>query len=171
MNEWLQLLLNWLSLPEVGLPTLFVVAFVSATLLPMGSEAALFGLVTLKPELFWPAIAVATVGNTAGGALSWAMGLGLHTAVDVSRHQRNSDDHTPRRYQNPAGQWALDWLARLGPKACLLSWLPIVGDPLCAVAGWLRLPFWPCVFYMALGKLLRYITLTYALVWGWALWL
>jgi membrane protein YqaA with SNARE-associated domain len=46
----------------------------------------------------------------------------------------------------------LRWLEQLGPKACLLSWLPGVGDPLCAVAGWLRLPFWPCVGYMAVGK-------------------
>jgi hypothetical protein len=39
----------------------------------------------------------------------------------------------------------LDWLEKLGPKACLLAWLPAVGDPLCAVAGWLKLPFWPCL--------------------------
>lgn len=169
MNEWLQLLLTWLSLPEVGLPTLFVVAFVSATLLPMGSEAALFALVSIKPELFWPAIIVASAGNTAGGALSWAMGMGLHKAVDVSRDKRGTA-HVPRAYHNRAGQWAVDWLKRLGPKACLLSWLPGVGDPLCAVAGWLRLPFWPCVAYMAIGKLARYITLTYALVWGWQMW-
>lgn len=169
MYEWLQLLLGWLSLPEVGLPTLFVVAFVSATLLPMGSEAALFGLVSLKPELFWPAIAVATLGNTGGGALSWAMGLGLHKAVDTSRIKRGLEP-TPAQYQNRAGLWAIAWLDKLGPKACLLSWLPVVGDPLCAVAGWLRLPFWPCVGYMAVGKLVRYITLTYALMWGWQWW-
>lgn len=47
---------------------------------------------------------------------------------------------------------ALVWLEKLGPKACLLAWLPGVGDPLCAVAGWLKLPFWPCVAYMAIGK-------------------
>jgi membrane protein YqaA with SNARE-associated domain len=58
----------------------------------------------------------------------------------------------------------LGWLERLGPKACLLSWLPLVGDPLCAVAGWLKLPFWPCVAYMAVGKFLRYITMTVALL-------
>jgi membrane protein YqaA with SNARE-associated domain len=45
-----------------------------------------------------------------------------------------------------------------------LSWLPVVGDPLCAVAGWLNLPFWPCVFYMALGKLARYLTATFLLM-------
>ena len=61
----------------------------------------------------------------------------------------------------------LTWLERLGPKACLLSWLPIVGDPLCAVAGWLKLPFWPCVFYMAIGKFARYVTMTVALLYIW----
>ena len=62
---------------------------------------------------------------------------------------------------------AIDWLERLGPKACLLSWLPLVGDPLCAVAGWLRLPFWPCVAFMAIGKWLRYIVMTAALLHAW----
>ncbi|MFM6922039.1 MAG: DedA family protein, partial [Polynucleobacter victoriensis] len=53
---------------------------------------------------------------------------------------------------------------KLGPQALLLSWLPIVGDPLCAVAGWLRLPWLPCLMYMAIGKFLRYLTMTYALL-------
>ena len=52
------------------------------------------------------------------------------------------------------------WLRKYGAKACLLSWLPVVGDPLCAVAGWLRLPFWACVGYMAVGKFLRYTLMT-----------
>ena len=58
-------------------------------------------------------------------------------------------------------------LERLGPKACLLAWLPIFGDPLCAVAGWLRMPFWPCVFYMAIGKFARYVTMTVGLIYMW----
>jgi membrane protein YqaA with SNARE-associated domain len=66
---------------------------------------------------------------------------------------------------NRAHSRALGWLERFGPKACLLSWLPIVGDPLCAVAGWLRLPFWPCVLYMAIGKFARYVTMTVVLLW------
>jgi membrane protein YqaA with SNARE-associated domain len=160
METWLASVLALLALPQYGLSTLFVVAFVSATLLPMGSEPALFGLLKLNPELFWPAIVVATAGNSLGGALTWAMGLGSHQIVDKYRHSKT---HLK----------ALDWLERIGPKACLLSWLPIVGDPLCAVAGWLRLPFWPCFFYMAVGKLARYITMTVALLWlfqgGWNL--
>ncbi len=54
-------------MPEYGLSTIFVVAFVSATLLPMGSEPAVFGFVKLNPEQFWLVVAVATVGNTLGG--------------------------------------------------------------------------------------------------------
>jgi len=152
MELWVDHLLHLLALPKFGLGALFLVSFVSATLLPLGSEPALFGLLKLNPDLFWPAIGVATLGNTLGGALSWAMGLGSHQVVDNYRH---SSTHLK----------ALDWLARLGPKACLLSWLPLVGDPLCAVAGWLRLPFWPCLGYMAIGKLLRYVVMTVFLLW------
>ncbi len=152
MEIWLNQLLQWLALPQFGLSTVFVVAFVSATLLPMGSEPAVFGLVKLSPELFWPAIGVATVGNTLGGMVSWWMGWGTHKAVH--RFKQTSTD-----------KQALKWLEKLGPKACFFSWLPIVGDPICAVAGWLKMPFWPCTLYMAVGKFLRYLFMTGALLW------
>ena len=146
-------LLAALALPKFGLSTVFVVSLISATLLPLGSEPAVFGLVKLNPELFWPAVGVATLGNTLGGAISWWMGYGAERAYERVRHHK------------PAELRALQWLQRFGPKTCLLSWLPVVGDPLCAVAGWLRLPFWPCVLYMAIGKFLRYLTMTAALLW------
>lgn len=152
MEAWLWSLLETLSLPQYGLSTVFVVAFISATLLPMGSEPAVFGLVKLNPDLFWPAILVATVGNTLGGVVSWAMGYGAHQAIDKAR---GSSTHVK----------ALDWLERFGPKACLLSWLPAVGDPVCAVAGWLKFPLLPCMLYMAMGKFLRYLLMTSALLW------
>ena len=151
MEGWLTWMMSVLALPEYGLSTLFVVSFVSATLLPLGSEPALFGLLKLNPDLFWPAIGVATLGNTLGGAVDWWMGYGAHRAVDKWQHS-----HVHVR--------ALDWLERLGPKACLLAWMPLVGDPLCAVAGWLKLSFWPCVLYMLVGKFLRYFTMTVALL-------
>lgn len=153
MEAWLQTLLGALALPQYGLSTVFLVALLSATLLPMGSEPVVFGLVKLNPELFWPAVLVATLGNTIGGAISWWMGYAAERTYERIKHR------PPRELR------ALNWLQRFGPKACLLSWLPGVGDPLCAVAGWLRLPFWPCVGYMAIGKLLRYITMTAALLW------
>ena len=71
-----------MALPEYGLSTVFVVSLVSATLLPLGSEPAVFGLVKLSPELFWPAVVVATVGNTIGGAITWWMGYGAEVAYE-----------------------------------------------------------------------------------------
>ena len=56
MEAWFPEILHWLALPQFGLSTLFMVALVSATLLPMGSEPAVVGLLHLNPELFWPAI-------------------------------------------------------------------------------------------------------------------
>ena len=152
MEAWLDSLFTLLALPKVGLSTVFVVAFVSATLLPLGSEPAVFGLVKLNPDMFWPAIAVATAGNTLGGALTWWMGYGAEKLYERVHHK-------------PAQARVLQWLERFGPRACLLSWLPVVGDPLCGVAGWLRLPFWPCVLYMAIGKFARYLTMTALLLW------
>jgi membrane protein YqaA with SNARE-associated domain len=152
MPTWMETLFALLALPKYGLSTLFVAAFISATLLPIGSEPALFGLLKLNPDLFWSAIAVATAGNTLGGMLDWWMGYEAHLVVDKYRHSRM---HLK----------ALDFLEKLGPKACLLAWLPIVGDPLCAVAGWLRMPFWPCTGYMLVGKFLRYLLMTAVLLW------
>jgi len=158
MDAWFAGVLAWLSLSHNGLLTLFIVALVSATLLPLGSEPALFGLLQLRPDLFWWAILVATIGNTIGGAISWATGYGAERAYEGL---------TRKAPPGPASRNALRILERYGAAACLLSWLPIVGDPLCAVAGWLRLPFWPCVGYMAIGKGLRYLTMTVVMLWVW----
>jgi len=153
MDALLQTILHLLALPEYGLSTVFVVSFVSATLLPLGSEPAVLGLIQLNPSQYWPVILVATIGNTLGGALDWWMGYG---ANQIARHDAPGSAH---------GR-ALSWLVQLGPKACLLGWLPIVGDPLCSLAGWLKLPFWPCVTYMLIGKFLRYVVMTAAFFGG-----
>jgi membrane protein YqaA with SNARE-associated domain len=109
----------------------------------MGSEPALFAVVKVTPDLFWPALMVATLGNTIGGAISYGMGYGAKNALAKERESR----------------W-FGWLQRFGPKTLLLSWLPVIGDPLCTLAGWLKMPFWPSLIYMAIGKFLRYLTAT-----------
>ncbi len=152
LESWIHSLITALALPKLGLSTVFVVSLISATLLPLGSEPVVFGLIKVNPDLFWPAVLVATAGNTIGGAISWWMGYGAEALYERMKHKRLE-------------MRALAWLERFGPKACLLSWLPGVGDPLCAVAGALKLPFWPCVGYMAIGKFGRYVTMTVALLW------
>lgn len=172
-------LIDWLfetaALPKVGLSAIFLVSLLSATLLPVGSEPAVFGYIKLNPDMFWPALLVATAGNTAGGAIDWWLGYAAKLALvryhlrrQHREHEREHAEHRkhPRKPRKPP----LDaryfrWMRRLGPKTLLLSWLPMLGDPLCALAGWLRLPFWPSLGYMAVGKLLRYLAMTSALLW------
>ncbi|MGE5649586.1 YqaA family protein [Noviherbaspirillum sp. UKPF54] len=136
-------LMSVLAVPDVGLTSVFIISFVSATLLPMGSEPAVFAVVKANSALLWPAILVATAGNTLGGAVDYWMGYGAKQTFARER----------------ATHW-FGWLERFGARAMLLAWLPGVGDPLCTVGGWLKLPFWPCVLYMAVGKFLRYVTIT-----------
>lgn len=136
-------LLNVLAVPDVGLGSVFVISFVSATLLPMGSEPAVFAVAKANTALFWPVVLVATVGNTLGGVVDYWMGYGAKKAFAQERETR----------------W-FGWLRRYGAKTMLLAWMPGIGDPICTLAGWLKIPFWPSVGYMAVGKFLRYFMVT-----------
>ena len=149
MEHYLIAFLDWFGMPSVGLPAVFLVALISATLIPMGSEPVLFAYVSVNPSMLWPAIVTATVGNTMGGMVNWSLGLGARNAFEA--------------YKGPTAGRMQRWLIGLGPKMLLLSWLPGIGDPLCALAGWLRMPWKPCLIYMAIGKFLRYLTMTWLL--------
>ena len=154
METWLLGLLQALSLPRYGLSSLFLVSLVSATIVPMGSEFAVVGLLKLNPGLFWPAMLVATAGNAIGGGLNWWLGYGAKRAYEHYRH-------------SAVDAKALAWLERLGPKACFFAFMPAVGDPITSIAGWLKLPFWPCFWWGAAGKLIRYVVLTASILWFW----
>lgn len=132
--------------PTLGLWGLGLYSFLAATLLPGGSEVALLALLGVDASLLWPALAVATVGNTAGGLTSWWCGRIMPVA---------------RRVEGSAqGRWLTRW----GSPLLLLSWVPFVGDLLCVAAGWLRLHWLPCGLFMALGKFVRYWVVAYALL-------
>jgi hypothetical protein len=149
MDHALHHFFGWFGLPSVGLPAVFISAFLSATLLPVGSEPILFGYTSLNPQMYWLAIFVAAVGNTLGGMVDWWMGLIASKkikSIEISTRGRLSE-----------------WLSAWGPKLLLLSWLPGFGDPLCVAAGWLRLAWFPCLIYMFIGKLIRYLTMTWLL--------
>ena len=120
---------------EAGLAGLFLASFLSATLLPGGSEAVLFAVIRLHPEQMPAALLLATAGNTLGGMVTYAMGrmLPQHLAPQKSALAR-----------------------RRGAPVLLLAWAPVIGDALCAAAGWLRLPALPCTLWMAAGKAARY---------------
>ena len=134
---------------NAGLWGLFASAFVSATILPGNSEIVLVALLVKYPDLFWPAIAVATLGNTLGGASSYALGRFI-----------------PNRILEKSESHAIDWIKKYGAWALLFSWVPLIGDALCLAAGWLRYKVWSCLMLMAIGKLTRYLVIAGA--WAWA---
>ena len=119
---------------------LFAASFLSATLLPGGSEVVFFGILRINPELLWPALAAATIGNTLGGMTSYLIGrsLPLHRKLK-----------------------GLERVRRHGSAILLLSWVPIVGDPLCVAAGLLRLNIWLSVSFIAAGKFARYCAVAF----------
>lgn len=149
MEHMLEHFFGWFGMPSVGLPAVFLSAFISATLIPAGSEPILFGYISLNPHSFWAAIAVATIGNTMGGMVDWWLGLLARNNI--------------KALQAPKASHLKRWLEEWGPKLLVLSWLPGFGDPLCLAAGWLKLPWRSCLVYMFIGKLLRYLTLTWLL--------
>src|SRR3954469_2731804 len=120
---------------------LFGSSFLAATLLPGGSEIVFAGVLRANPQLYWPALAVTTFGNTLGGMSSYLIGRII-----------------PQRAE-PAG---LKWIRAYGSPALLAAWVPIIGDPLCVAAGWLRMNPWLSALFMAIGKFLRYLAIAFA---------
>jgi len=116
---------------------LFLASFAAATLIPLPSEAALFAYLKAYPERAALAVAVATVGNTAGGMTSYLLGRFVP--------HKNLQEK------------ALKVLQRYGAPVTFLAWLPIVGDALCVAAGWLRVNWIAALAFMAAGRLARYI--------------
>lgn len=136
---------------------LFLAAFGAATLLPLQSEAVLAGLLLAGQQPIASLLLVATAGNVLGSALNWLLGRYLEHwrekrwfPVSADRLQRAQQAY--HRY----GRWSL-----------LLSWVPLIGDPLTVVAGVMREPFWSFLLIVLLAKAGRYLALA-ALTLGWA---
>lgn len=126
--------------------SLFLSAFISSTLLPGSSEAVLIAALKAghAPLLLWW---VASVGNTLGGMTSWLLGYWI------------AKRRPARILKDPARRRALRRLRRWGWPVLLFSWVPLIGDPLCVAAGWLRLHPLISVLAIAVGKGVRYAVL------------
>lgn len=137
-------------LQQFGVPGLFILSFLGATVLPVASEPA-FVAVLLAGADPLTCIISATVGNTLGAVTTWGIGRWGSGAVQEKMLRMNAQER----------ERADRFFAKYGVWSLLLSWAPIIGDPLCAVAGLFDLPlsrFLPPVF---LGKLARYVALAY----------
>ncbi|MBT00189.1 MAG: hypothetical protein CMI01_16150 [Oceanospirillaceae bacterium] len=137
MSAWLD---EW---PLLGL---FFSAFISSTLLPGGSEALLLWQLKRGQDPYL-LLSVATVGNVAGSLLTYGMGRWLRW-------------RWPLRILSEKHRTAQSRLERYGPWALLLAWLPVIGDPLCLAAGWLRFSVWFSLVLITVGKAGRYLVVS-----------
>lgn len=128
---------------------MFVAAFVSATLLPAQSEAVLVALVAEGEHSPWTLVATATMGNTLGSTLNWYLGSLAHRFLHARWFPIREDKLRK----------AEAWYHRYGRWSLLLSWVPVIGDPLTFAAGVLREPFVSFFSITCAAKLLRYLVL------------
>ena len=127
--------------------SIFLIAFLAATLLPAQSELALAGLLAAGSQPAAALILAAWAGNTLGSASNWLLGyyvqrFSTRRWFPLKAHQLQKSEGWHRRY----GRWSL-----------LLSWMPVIGDPLTLAAGVLREPFWSFISIVAFAKLARYL--------------
>ena len=151
-----------------SLLSLFISSFLAATLLPGGSEVALFAVLNAYPGTLWVALVIATIGNTLGGMVTFGMGWLLpqtrrlkHVGKLRPRHGGAEPSGAGVAASHLLPQTAgfasnVSKVRRYGTPALLLAWVPLIGDALCLAAGWLRLNWWQAALFMASGKFARY---------------
>ena len=135
-----------------ALSLMFVSAFLSATVLPGNSEVVFVALAV-------PKLVLGSLFSTDILALVFfatlANGLGSLTTYGIGRWMPKFDPKNHRTL------WVMNQIKRYGAITLLLSWLPVVGDLFCAIAGWLRLNFVASSVFIFLGKLVRYVALLF----------
>lgn len=134
----------------ISLWGLFLSSFISSTVFPGGSEVVLVLLANNPQYDPWLLLGIASLGNTLGGLSTWLLGYLLARHLPIEQQL------------SPARQRAVTRLRTWGSPALLLSWLPVVGDTLCFAAGYLRMPFFASLLFLALGKTARYAILIMA---------
>lgn len=144
---------QWLL--EYGYPALFLLSFLAATLVPLGSEWLLAVLLLNGFDLMI-VVPVATLGNSCGALTTYAIGLWggpylIERILKISPDRQRQAELYFSRY----GSWAL-----------LFSWVPILGDPLCLAGGVLRTGFWRFILLVSAGKFVRYLVVAKLVVKG-----
>lgn len=133
----------------VNLWGLFVSSFISSTVAPGGSEALLAYLVAEKSFNVMHLVSIATIGNTLGALTTWLLGRFAETKYSL-------ESLLESKYKKSLG-----YVQKWGVWSLFFSWLPIIGDGLCFVAGWLKLPFLVSLLVIFIGKAIRYIFVAY----------
>jgi membrane protein YqaA with SNARE-associated domain len=109
----------------------------------------LAALANFQHHSFGTLLGVATLGNTLGGMSTWLLGWMLAVRYPLDQPHKASRERAIRH------------LKKYGSSLLLLSWLPIVGDPLCFAAGWLRMNPWLSALFIGVGKAARYAVILF----------
>ncbi|MBG6208324.1 membrane protein YqaA with SNARE-associated domain [Labrenzia sp. EL_126] len=126
---------------------LFGISFLAATLLPAQSELGLSGLIYLESAPVLLLVMTASLGNTLGSLVNWGLGRSAIRFSDARWFPVK-----PEKLER-----ATAWYQRYGRWSLLMSWAPVIGDPLTLAAGLLRERFWPFLLLVALAKTGRYV--------------
>ena len=137
----------------LSLASLFASSFLSATLLPGSSEVVLVAMLLSGVSQPWLLVVIATMGNSLGGLTNVILGRFF-----------------PLREKSRWQEKAVGWLKRYGAATLLLSWMPVIGDLLCLLAGWMRISWGPVLFFLCLGKALRYVLVAWVTLQGMTWW-
>ena len=137
----------------LSLASLFASSFLSSTLLPGNSEVVLVAMLLSGLSQPWLLVLIATMGNSLGGLTNVILGRFF-----------------PLREKSRWQEKAVGWLKRYGAATLLLSWMPVIGDLLCLLAGWMRISWGPVLFFLCLGKALRYVLLAWVTLQGMTWW-
>ena len=137
----------------LSLASLFASSFLSATLLPGNSEVVLVAMLLSGVSQPWLLVLIATMGNSLGGLTNVILGRFF-----------------PLREKSRWQEKAVGWLKRYGAATLLLSWMPVIGDLLCLLAGWMRISWGPVLFFLCLGKALRYVLVAWVTLQGMTWW-
>lgn len=130
-----------------SLAGLFGLSFLAATLFPAGSELALSAMIAAGTDPVVLLVAIASLGNTLGSLVNWGLGRGAASFADARWFPV-----TPEKLDK-----ATAWYHRYGRWSLLLSWAPVIGDPLTLAAGVLREPIWSFTLLVAIAKTARYV--------------
>ena len=137
----------------LSLASLFASSFLSSTLLPGNSEVVLVAMLLSGVSQPWLLVLIATMGNSLGGLTNVILGRFF-----------------PLREKSRWQEKAVGWLKRYGAATLLVSWMPVIGDLLCLLAGWMRISWGPVLFFLCLGKALRYVLLAWVTLQGMTWW-
>ncbi|HDR2473517.1 TPA: DedA family protein [Enterobacter soli] len=137
----------------LSLSSLFASSFLSATLLPGNSEVVLVAMLLSGVSQPWLLVLIAIMGNSLGGLTNVILGRFF-----------------PLREKSRWQEKAVGWLKRYGAATLLLSWMPVIGDLLCLLAGWMRISWGPVLFFLCLGKALRYVLVAWVTLQGMTWW-